>query len=364
MPVVHRPATRERTQNTAPLRAAPRISVVITAYNEGDEVLRTIESVRENTRSEHEILLVDDGSTDGCCTAGNLGNARLLRHESRMGVGYSRDRASDAARGDVLVYLDGHQRIGPNCLDRCAELALERTAVVTPDICGFDDEVRLHGADFIVCPKRKYFAAEWKERIPRENVNRISSLRAPAYVVPREIYPTLRWSTKLRGWGGSEAAISLKAFFAGVQILHLCGPLVQHRFKKTFHYGVCWPEVWRNHAIIARICFDDRTWQDYWLPEVFRAHLTDEARRELESDAIRIEHEEFAKHKTRGDREFWTRLVFESVPSVVASPGERRDVSRVGAGGGLLSSAIRCPQATGGDLPQDGAFSPSPEWEP
>ncbi len=43
----------------------PRLSVVITAYNEGEELGRTIESVRAHTEQSYEVIVVDDGSTDG-----------------------------------------------------------------------------------------------------------------------------------------------------------------------------------------------------------------------------------------------------------------------------------------------------------
>src|SRR5207244_2603426 len=139
---------------------------------------------------------------------------------------------------------------------------------------------------------RPPFGAEWKYRTPDQSVTSISSLRAPGYLIPAEVYPKVRWSRSLRGWGGSEAAVSLKAFIAGVDILHLCGPVAYHQFKKKFHYDVSWDEVWRNHAIIARICFDERTWYEYWLPEVFEKNLSAAALNDLESDELRIEHEE------------------------------------------------------------------------
>ena len=47
-----------------PPRTLPRISVIITAHNEGAELRRTIESVRENTKQPFEIILIDDASQD------------------------------------------------------------------------------------------------------------------------------------------------------------------------------------------------------------------------------------------------------------------------------------------------------------
>jgi hypothetical protein len=72
--------------------------------------------------------------------------------------------------------------------------------------------------------------------------------------------------------------------------------------------------VWRNHAIIARVCFDDSTWFQYWLPQVFEPHLTEEARHTLESMEIQDEHDEFIRRKVRTDRQFWTDLMQTSPP--------------------------------------------------
>lgn len=298
--------------------ARPHISAVIAAHNEGAEVCRTVDSVIRGAVLPVEILLVDDASTDGCCDFARHDGITLIRRDLRVGVAASRHLATAQALGDVLVFLDAHQRIEYGSLERCAELALARNAIVVPDLCDFDDDRRLHGAYFVQRAE-KGFGAEWKCRVPTSKVTRINSLRAPAYVVPRSLYPKLRWSPHLRGWGGTEAALSLKAFFAGVEILHLCGPLVRHKFKRSFHYDVGWHEVWRNHAITARTCFDDNTWRRYWWPKVFAEYLNGEDRRELNSDAILAEREEFARHKVRRDTDYWTRLIFRPVPETLRS---------------------------------------------
>jgi glycosyltransferase involved in cell wall biosynthesis len=296
----------------------PLISVVITAHNEGDELGRTIQSIRENTEAAHEIILVDDGSTDGSCEPFRSDAVRLISHPTRVGVAYSRHEGSLATRGDAIAYLDGHQRLSHRCLDQCAELAIREGAIVWPDVCGFEaHEGIVHGAYFTMSPARRVFAAEWKVRRPSRPVTAISSLRIPGYVIPRSVYHGVSWIRSLRGWGASEAAVSLKAFFTGVEILHLCGPVAKHQFKKSFNYRVRSAEVWRNQALIARVCFDDRTWHDYWLPEVFEAHLSDEVRRELESDVVQAEHEEFGRIKICEDRDFWTSLIFRELPAML-----------------------------------------------
>ncbi len=123
--------------------------------------------------------------------------------------------------------------------------------------------------------------------------------------MPRAVYDKVRWIGALRGWGASEAAITVKAFFLDIEVLHLCGPLARHLFRKHLPYSTPWEAVWRNHALVARVCFDDQSWFDYWLPRVFEGHLTEQARRDLECPEVLAEHEEFLAAKVRADDEFF-----------------------------------------------------------
>jgi glycosyltransferase involved in cell wall biosynthesis len=309
------------------------ISIVITAYNEGDEVLRTVESVRAAARGPYEIILVDDGSTDGSCTAMEGPDLRIARHSLRRGVAPSRNAGARLARGTTIAFLDAHQRLTSGCLERCAELALARQAIVWPDVCGIDNKMRLcHGAAFHFAPHLG-FTARWKTRRPIGAASRISALKTPGYIMPRRLFDRVRLPDALTGWGASEAAVSLKAFFLGIPILHLCGPLARHLFKTTFQYRVRSQDVLRNHAILARICFDDRSWSEYWLPEIFAQDLPELYLNDLELPAIRAEQQEFQRLKVRSDRDFWRWLLKQPEPECLkrTDPRPRRSNAVAGA---------------------------------
>jgi len=295
--------------------AAPSLTVIITSHNEGQELERTVRSVIENTPCLAEVIVVDEASTDGSCNAVASERVRVIRHDERVGVAYSRDEASRAAHGDVLCYLDAHQRVSPHCLDRCAELALDLQAITCPDIRDFGfPRWRLYGVDFCLHPKRGYFTGRWRSWRLRRRVSTATALRAPPYMLPRSQYPKIAWSKSLRGWGASEASVGVKAFFSGTPILHVGGPLALHLFRGKFHYETTWDGLWRNHALIARICFDDATWFGHWLPRVFEPHLTPETRSDLEAPEVLAEQQEFLGTKVRTDREFWTDLLRQPPP--------------------------------------------------
>jgi glycosyltransferase involved in cell wall biosynthesis len=290
--------------------SAPTISVVVTTYNEGHELDYTVRSVVANTSHLAEVIIVDDGSDDGSCERLPNNQVQVIRHSHRIGVAFSRHEGSRAARGDVLCYLDAHQRVSNGCLDRCAQLAWERQAITCPDIRGYGLFAgRLRGADFRLCSERGYFSGEWRQRRQLPGVSVVSGLRSPPYLIPRSIYADVSWSPSLRGWGASEASMAVKSFFMGIEILQISGPVARHRFQRRFRYQTGWDEVWRNQGIIARTCFDDATWFHYWLPKVFAPHLTDEARATIEGSQVQAEHEHFLSRKRRTDRQFWTDLL-------------------------------------------------------
>ncbi len=286
------------------------LSVIITAHNEGPEVLRTVESVRSSTRLDHEIIVVDDGSTDGSCSELEGLGVRLIRNPERVGVACSRDAGTRAAVGETYAYLDAHQRVESGCLDRCAELAVIYGAITRPPCRPLNRRYPVgYGASFRLDAERGFFSARYRVARPRGEITRTSALRSPAYVIPRSLYQRVAWISGLRGWGATESSVAVKAFFTDVDILLVSTGATQHLFRKRFPYQTSWEGIWRNHALIARVCFDDRTWARYWLPEVFQGNLSDDVLHELDSPAVLDEREAFMAVKVRPDREFWRGLL-------------------------------------------------------
>jgi glycosyltransferase involved in cell wall biosynthesis len=87
----------------------PLVSVIIPAYNCADTLFEAIDSVLEQTYGNIEIVVVDDGSTDGTgkIAEGYLesGKVRCYRQENG-GPGAARNRGIEAARGEFLAFVD------------------------------------------------------------------------------------------------------------------------------------------------------------------------------------------------------------------------------------------------------------------
>lgn len=104
----------------------PRFSVVIPAYNAAATLARAIESVRAQTWPAHEIIVVDDGSSDATPeVAARFGGAVRLIRQPNQGVAAARNRGAREAGGDWLAFLDADDWYAPDRLRLHAEWIAE-----------------------------------------------------------------------------------------------------------------------------------------------------------------------------------------------------------------------------------------------
>lgn len=85
----------------------PRFSVIIPAFNAAETLARAIESVRTQSWPVHEIIVVDDGSTDATAEiARQFGEEVRLIQQPNSGVSVARNSGAAAATSDWLAFLD------------------------------------------------------------------------------------------------------------------------------------------------------------------------------------------------------------------------------------------------------------------
>jgi len=111
------------------------VSIVIPVRNRASLLRSTIESLRQQTHSEWEALVVDDGSTPEqyeqiASTAALDRRVRLIpRREVPSGACACRNAGVAAARGEYILFLDSDDALAPNCLaHRLAAMAAHPAA--------------------------------------------------------------------------------------------------------------------------------------------------------------------------------------------------------------------------------------------
>lgn len=84
---------------------AGQISVVIPAFNESMRISATVEALRGH-REIREILVIDDGSTDGTGTLAAAAGAQVWTNTGNLGKGASLNIGAALSTGQVVVFLD------------------------------------------------------------------------------------------------------------------------------------------------------------------------------------------------------------------------------------------------------------------
>lgn len=98
------------------------VSVIVPIYNVSSFLPQCIDSILAQTYREYELILVDDGSTDGCyeiCEAYKEKDSRIkVLHKKNEGLVRARKDGLRMATGEFISYVDGDDWIEPNMLER------------------------------------------------------------------------------------------------------------------------------------------------------------------------------------------------------------------------------------------------------
>lgn len=107
------------------------ISIIIPAYNAAATLKATIESCLNQIVSPCEIIVVNDGSSDGTAeVAASFGNAVRYFCLENGGVSRARNNGAAAAQGEWLLFLDADDQLLPHATATLLEKALEQQAGV------------------------------------------------------------------------------------------------------------------------------------------------------------------------------------------------------------------------------------------
>ena len=117
----------DRRPSRRPVPVYPSLTILVAAYNEEDSIAETLESVEAQAYpGPLEIIVIDDGSTDGTAARVNasrerLPHVRLLRQEANAGKSAALNRGLAAARSELIVTLDADSYLHADALRHLVE---------------------------------------------------------------------------------------------------------------------------------------------------------------------------------------------------------------------------------------------------
>jgi glycosyltransferase involved in cell wall biosynthesis len=233
----------------------PKMSVVICSLNGAAGVDRCIRALSTQTiRSALEVIVVDDGSTDATSDVGRAHAAKVIRHETNLGLAAARNSGLDAATAPVVAFLDDDCEPEPQWAEQLLgdyqdEGVTGAGGPITPAVRnGFmlrylerhnplkPQETNLAKSNRLIYRFKLYVRRQWTQTEDLSRRGVYSFAGANMSFLRQALIETGKFDERFRfGSEDQDLCIRLAQTFPTGQLVFVPGARVVHHFKSPIH---------------------------------------------------------------------------------------------------------------------------------
>jgi glycosyltransferase involved in cell wall biosynthesis len=235
------------------------VSVVIPALNAADIIGEQLEALSRQTHAgEWEVVVVDNGSTDGTAAAAmayvdRLPALRVVDASERRSHTFARNTGARAAAGDLLLYCDADDRVGPGWVAAFVAAAEDGCDFMG----GFVDDVSLND------PRQ----ADWRRSPPSDRLpDKMGFLPlaiSANLAIRRDVLFEIGGWNEAYGEGCNDVELSWRAQVAGYRLCYVPDAVIAYRYRSSmralarqmYRRGLAEPQLYadfRPHGLPRR----------------------------------------------------------------------------------------------------------------
>jgi len=216
-----------RAEVTGSLRRPP-VSIVVITRDEGEYLARTVQSLIRDLGPSDEVIVVDDGSTDGSTDSIESDRVRVIRGDERLGVARARRLGAASANGEVLVFSDAHVDAEPGWLvPLLGALSHPQVGAAGPALSPFDHPEVVAGGLTYTKP-----LSDITWMMDPSGVQKVPAICGCFFAMRRDVYDKVGgFDEAIGNYGSEDLELSLRLWRAGYQCVTIAAARVAHRFR-------------------------------------------------------------------------------------------------------------------------------------
>jgi glycosyltransferase involved in cell wall biosynthesis len=230
------------------VESEPRYSIVITCYNQRQFIRAAIDSALVPRSKSKEIIIVDDGSSDGSpeILKEYAGRVTVIALAQNGGVYEARNRGAKAAKGEYLLFLDGDDLLTPWSLEIYDQIIQEfRPSIIVGTALWFEGAVPAISGDSL---ESNLKLVEYESLMARDRKN--ASLNG-ALLIKRSAFEEVGgWTPGI--WQLDIQDLSAKLGYSGKAIQILAPFTMLYRMHSSNSTLLVEPYVSATYAYIRR----------------------------------------------------------------------------------------------------------------
>jgi glycosyltransferase involved in cell wall biosynthesis len=242
--------------------------VVVPVHNAAGRLPSLIEALSRQSLRPHEILIVDDGSTDGSAEIAEEWASRqpelriTILRQDKQGPASARNQGTALGTGDLAVFIDS------DCLPETDWLEKMTAPFEDPAVVGVQGAYRCDQTEWVA----RFSQLEIEERYSRmKRAQTIDFIGTYAAAYRRNVFNEQgRFDTRFTMASGEDADFSFRLANQGLRLVFNPEAIVYHKHPPTLgHYlrQKYWRAYWRNLIYRRHI---SKMWKDSYTPNALK----------------------------------------------------------------------------------------------
>lgn len=223
----------------------PYFSLIITSFNEGNWLQKTVDSImNDHSCTDFELIIVNDGSTDDSFDF--LSTSPYKEHCTKLtikviqghdlGVARGRNRGAEEAQGTIFIFLDAHMEVVPGWLTQIKNALQEHPHIDLLGIGVYDisNPGDIYGGNFYTNKDSTMLNPGWivrdKNRYP--GLTKVPFINASNFIIRKIVFhATGGFPSYIQQWGPEDRSLCILAYYLGYNTYFAPYITIGHHFK-------------------------------------------------------------------------------------------------------------------------------------